>query len=240
VHWIIRLLPGRQMASRIPAIGRGYRQTIVVVDVAQTAGHVGVRVGQSEAGCAVIENSRSPGSNRVARRASRSRDREPRGHVIRYVPADRRGSQEGWLMAPITIRRTEGVVVVDMAGNAGGRRWRHVPTDQSKSGPAVVEYRRRPTYCVMAYRAVRCRKLSPRSRVYRIIRLLPGRQMAARIPAIGRRSRQTIVIIEVAGGARHVSMPIRQQEARQRMVKGGGKVDGLPCVNRSMAGLARS
>jgi hypothetical protein len=70
----------------------------------------------------------------------------------------------------------------------------------------------------------------------RIIRLLPGRQMASRVPAIGRRSRQVVVVIDVAGSARHVGMPIGQREPRQRMVK----VGGLPCVNRSMAGLART
>ena len=85
-------------------------------------------------------------------------------------------------MAAKTIRRTEGVVVVHVAGGAGRRRWRHVRSLQSKAGLAVVEYRRRPTYCVMAYRTVRCRKLSTRRRVHRIIRLLPGRQMASRVP----------------------------------------------------------
>ena len=62
----VGLLPGRQMASGISAIGRSYRQTVVVVDVAQIAGHVGMAVSQREPGCAVIEDARGPRSDWVA------------------------------------------------------------------------------------------------------------------------------------------------------------------------------
>ena len=58
---IIGLLPGRQMASRVPAVGRGSRQRVVIVDVAVRAGrhfarrrHL-VRIGQRETRRRVVE-----------------------------------------------------------------------------------------------------------------------------------------------------------------------------------------
>ena len=82
------------MALRISAIGRRDRQSIVVVDVAQSAGHAGVPIGQREAGRAVIKHARRPGRNRVAGGAGRSRGRKSGRDVIRNVPADRRGALE--------------------------------------------------------------------------------------------------------------------------------------------------
>jgi hypothetical protein len=49
VRWGFGLLPGRQVASRISAIRRGYRQSIVVADVARNAGSSGMGIGQREA-----------------------------------------------------------------------------------------------------------------------------------------------------------------------------------------------
>jgi hypothetical protein len=126
--------------------------------VAQIAGHVGVPVGQREAGRAVVKNSRSPGSNRVARRAGRSRDREPCRHVIWHVTAKRRGALECRLVAPVTIRRTEGVVVVHMARSAGRRCRRHVRSGQGKPGRIVIECCRRPIHRRVASGTVPYRK----------------------------------------------------------------------------------
>src|SRR5712691_6442516 len=106
--------------------------------MAQNASRRRMGIGQGEAGRSVIENSRSPGSNRVARGTLRRRRREPGCDVVRYVPANRRGSQEIWLMAPITVRRIECVVVAQMAGGAGRRRRRHVRSRQGKTRCAVV------------------------------------------------------------------------------------------------------
>ena len=86
----------------------------------------------------VIENSCSPGGNRVARRAGRTGSREPRRDVIRYRPANCRGADESCLVAPIAVRRIERVVVAHMAGGAGRWRWRHVRSGQRKPGNAVV------------------------------------------------------------------------------------------------------
>ena len=117
-------------------------------------------------------------------------------------------------MAPVAIRRIQRVVVVDVAGGAGRRRRRHVRSGQRKPGRAVIERRRRPAHRRVAGRAVgRGERRSGRG-VHRIIGLLPGRQMALRISAIGRRDRQRVIVVDVAGGAGHVGMAIGQQEIR--------------------------
>ena len=142
-------------------------------------------IGQQKAGCAVIKNSRGPGRNRVASSASRSRRRKPGRDVIRYVPANRRGTQEIWLVAIVAISRFERVVVALVTGGTGGRRRGHVCSDQSKPGDAMIERRRVPTFCHMASRTVHCGKSWSRGDVLRIICLLPGRQMAVCIPTTG-------------------------------------------------------
>ena len=52
---VIGLLPGRQVALRVPAIRGLDGQVVIVVDVAGSAGHIGVAVGQQETRRAVIE-----------------------------------------------------------------------------------------------------------------------------------------------------------------------------------------
>lgn len=121
MHWIVSLLPGRQVAARVAAIGRRDIQSIVVVDVAQTAGNRGMAIGQREAGRIVVEHSCGPRGDRMARRAGCGRSWEPGSNVIGHVPADCRGADERRLMAAITIRRTKRVVVIDVAGRARRR-----------------------------------------------------------------------------------------------------------------------
>ena len=128
-----------QVAAGISAIGRGDGQCIVVTDVAQVAGHGHMAIGQWEAGRGVIENARGPGRNRVASCAGRSRRRKPGGDVIGNRAADRRGAEECRLVAAVTIRGIERVVVAHMAGRAGGRRWGHMRSGQSEPGHAVIE-----------------------------------------------------------------------------------------------------
>ena len=130
-------------------------------------------IGQWEAGCTVIENSRSPGRNRMARGALRGRGWKSSSDVVRYVSAQRRGALECSLMAAVTIRRAERVIVVYMAGRAGGRRRRHVGSGQGKPGRAVIEICRRPTHRRMARRAVPDRKCRARRGVYRGVSRLP-------------------------------------------------------------------
>ena len=66
VHRIIGLLPGRQMASGISAIGRSGRQIVIVVDVARGAGHIRMAIGQQESGRAVVELGVQPRVKRMA------------------------------------------------------------------------------------------------------------------------------------------------------------------------------
>ena len=80
MHWVVGLLPGRQMASRVPAIRRRDRQIVVVVDVAGCAGRylaaIGyqrVRVRQREPKGIVVKLAVSPLRDGMARGASRSR-----------------------------------------------------------------------------------------------------------------------------------------------------------------------
>ena len=77
------------MALRVAAIGRRDRQIVVVVDVAQIAGHVGMPAGQQEPGRAVVECCRRPTDRRVAGRAVCSRKSRPgrRMNGIRWSAA---------------------------------------------------------------------------------------------------------------------------------------------------------
>ena len=117
-------------------------------------------------------------------------------------------------MATVTIRRIERVVVVHMAGRAGRRRRGHVRSGQGEPGDAVIERRRGPAGRRMASGAIRRGKSGAGSGVHRIIRLLPGGQMALRVSAIGRRDRQSVVVVDVARSAGHVGVPVGQQEIR--------------------------
>ena len=139
MHRIRGALPSRQMASRIPAIGRRGRQVVVVVDVARCARHIGMPIGQHKPGRAVVERCRRPTDRRMARRAIGKSKSRP-------------------------------------------GRWMH-----------------------------------------RVRGLLPRRQMASRVSAIGRRNHQVIVVINMAGSARHVGMPIGQHKPGRAVVKRSGE-----------------
>ena len=79
-----RALPLGSVAT--VAIG-GQRAAVVVIHMAQRAGHGGVRAGQRERGRAVIECRSRPICSRVADRTVR---RETRRNVIRNRAAERR------------------------------------------------------------------------------------------------------------------------------------------------------
>ena len=59
------------MAARVSAIGRRNRQSIVVADVARSAGHVCMPIGEWKPCCVVVECRRRPTYRRMARCAVR-------------------------------------------------------------------------------------------------------------------------------------------------------------------------
>ena len=226
---------GAQMATGISAISRRNRQCIVVVDVAQGASYAGVCIGQRESGGVVIEDSRGPGGDRVAGRTGGSSGWETSRDVIRNVAANRRCALENSRVASVTIGGIERVVVVHVAGRA--RRWRrrHVCPGQGKSCHVVVERRGIPSHGGVARRAVGGGKCSPGSGVHGIICPLPGRQMASGISAIGRRNRQSIVVVDVAQGALHTRMSVGQRESSRVVVEHSSR----PGSNRVASGACR-
>src|SRR6266513_3063309 len=88
----------------------------------------------------------------------------------------------------------------------------------------------------MAGGTIRRRKSGPRCRVYRGRGLLPFRQVAAVVPAVGRRDRQSVVVVEVAGGARHIRKTIGQQKPGSDMIE----LRAQPIVKRDVARFAGS
>ena len=109
----------------------------------------------------MVKDSCSPGGDRVAGCASRSRDRESGGDVIGHRAANCGSALESCLVATVTIRRIESVVVVYMAGCAGRRSRGHVCSRQGKPGRAVVKSCRRPTYGRVARRQFATAKDGP-------------------------------------------------------------------------------
>jgi len=198
------LLPSRQMASGVAAVVRRYRQSVVVVDMARSAGHVGVPVGQQEARGAVIEDRRGPGNGVVASRAvghAKSRARRRVHWIIRLLPSRQVASG----ISAVVRLGSQVVIVVDMAGSAS-----HVgvAVGQNKSRRAVIEDRCGPGNRVVASRTFGHCELRPSGRVYRIIGLLPGCQMASRIPAVRRPHRQVVIAVDVAGCTGHIGVAV--------------------------------
>jgi len=92
----------------------------------------------------------------------------------------------------------------------------------------VVKRRRVPALGGMAGRAIRRGKCRPGSRVHGVRRLLPFRKMASRISAVRWRNRQSVVVVDMAGSARNVRMPVRQQESRRGVVE----ISRVPALGR--------
>ena len=106
-----------------------------------------------------------------------------------------------------------------MAGSARGRRRGHVCSGKGEPGYAMIESGRSPAGGRMASGAVCRGKGRAGSRVDRRSRLLPGGQVALRIATSCRGDRQTVVVVDVAGGASHAGVPLREQESGGAMVE---------------------
>jgi hypothetical protein len=188
-----------------------------------------VRARQRETGGAVVERSGVPAFGGMASRAIRRRKSGPGGRVYRgggLLPSRQMASG----VAAVRLHSRQGVVVVDMARSAG-----HVgvPVGQQEARGAVIEGRRGPGNRVVASRTSGHCELRPSGGVHRIIRLLPSRQVASGIAAVRLQGRQVVIVVDVAGGTRHIRMAIRQFEP-------GGVVIELraqPTV-KSVAGVA--
>ncbi len=126
VRRVIGLLPGRQMASGIPAVVRHDTQAVVTVDVARFAGrhlaavgHQGVRVRQREPERGVVELAVGPLRDGVALGASHGRRGKARLDVIRHRAAEGRRTVPRRLVAAHAVGRVQRVIIVDVAGYAG-------------------------------------------------------------------------------------------------------------------------
>jgi len=148
-----------------------------------------VRSLQGEARRAVVKLPVGPQQRVVARRAHGRR--ETRGDVIRHDAAKRWRAIPRRLVATVAIRvrDRERIVVANVAVRAEIHFacWRQlVRTRQRPAGSAVIENRRSPGDGVVARRAVRRRKWRSGARVHWIVRTVVRRQVALRIPAVGR------------------------------------------------------
>jgi len=143
--------------------------------------------------------------------------------VVRDIAANSGGALKRGRVAAHAIGRVQRVVIVDVAGSAGRRRRRHVRSGQRESSRAVIKYCRRPAHRGVASRAIRRCERSPGRGVHRIVGGLPRGQMALRVSAIGRRDRQSVIVVDVAGSAGHVGMAIGQQES------GGAVIEDRRC-----------
>src|SRR3984893_13181920 len=216
---IVGLLPGREMATRIAAIVGLNVQTVIAADVALRAscdfsgrGHlVGVR--QRKTGGAVIELAVSPGSNGVATGTSGGGGREVRSDVIRNVAAERLRLVPIGCVAGEAVRGIQSVIIVDVAGSAGRRRGRHVRADKSEAGDAVIERSRAPSHGGVALGAVGGRKSGAGGGGHGSGGLLPLGEMAAGVAAIGRLDLQVVIVVDVAGSAGNVGVPVCQKKA---------------------------
>ena len=103
--------------------------------------------------------------------------------MVRDSASQREGTLPGSDVAAIAVRGIQRVVVVRMAGSARGRK---VRAHQRKPGDAVIERGCVPTCRGVAVRAIPHREGCTRRRMRRIVRSLPGSQMALRISAAGR------------------------------------------------------
>jgi len=224
VRRVIGLLPGGQVAAGIAAVGRRDLQVVIAVDVAGGAEHVGMAVGESEAGGTVVEYAVCPSGDGVASGTSRSRGRESCRDVIGNVAAEGLCAVPGGQVATHAIGGTQGVIVVDVTGGAGRRRGGHVRAGEREARWGMVERGDiGPGNGVVAGRAIGSREGRAWGRVRRVIGLLPGSQVATGIAAVGRRDLQVVVIVDVARSARNVGMAIGQQETSGAVIESGSR-----------------
>src|SRR5436305_15294001 len=87
---------------------------------------------------------------------------------------------------------------------------------QRETGRRVVERRVEPRHGIMTIRASSDRKYAGCGRMLRIVGLLPGGKVAARMPAVGRRNLQIVVSTDVATLAGNIRVPVRPRAIDRR------------------------
>jgi hypothetical protein len=178
-----------------------------------------MRAGQRETGHAMVKRSRVPAFGGVASRAIRQRKRRTRRGVHRII-----GLLPGCKVASRISAGCRGnlqiVIIVDVAGGTGKIR---VTVGQKKAGKRVVKTGGVPANCCVAIRAVCHREHGSRTGMNRVVRLLPGGEVASGVAAIGGRNLQVVVVVDVARLAWHVGMAVRQREARGAVIKLGAQ-----------------
>ena len=97
-----------------------------------------------------------------------------------------------------------------------------VRPDEREAGDAVVERRTIPASWRVAIRAICRRKRWTGRRMHRRGGLLPSAEVATGSSASVGSDLQIVIIVEVAGGAGHVGVALRQCEACGGVVEGRG------------------
>jgi len=224
------------------AISRRIAGRVVAADVAVGAGidhrpdgagdggarREHMRALKREARSAVVKLSIGPQQSVVAARTERGR--KARRDVVGDVTAEGRRAIPGGLMAAVAIGvgRGEIVVVSDVTIRAEVHfscRSELVRTCQRPAGHGMVEDHIRPKRGVVTCGAIGSGKWCASGGVRGVVRLLPGRQMALRIPAIGRLDGKGGVVAVVAlvaasdlSGGRNL-MRVRQRKSRGGVIE---------------------
>jgi hypothetical protein len=211
-----RAVPVRGMAPGVVTIRN--RKFVIVIGVALPAGSGRVGASQREArGCVVESADIAPGNRVMALRAVCNRKRRSQGRVDRIVCLLPGGEMAAGVAA-IGWRNLQVVVAVDVATGA-----RHIgmAVGQGEASRGMVEDDIRPRGGVVAFGTICNRERRPCLWVRRALGLLPGRQMATGIAAIGRSDLQVVVVVDVATGARHIGVTGRQRETRGAVIELG-------------------
>ena len=181
-------------SSRVAAVAIGRQISgIVVIHVARRTGRLcWIRMcsGQGKSSGAVIELAGGPCRNRMARRTHGSGVGKTGRNMIWNRTAECSRAIPCCSMATHAVCRVQRIVIVDMAGSAGSRCRGHVRPNERESCHAVIKRSGIPACGGMAIRTISHRKCGTGRRVHGVICLLPSRQMALRISAIGRRNVQ--------------------------------------------------
>ena len=165
VNRIGSLLPLGKVAAGVAAIRRSNLQIVIVVEVAGSAGNVGVSVGKKKAGRAVIEDRRVPTDGVMARGAIGSGKGRASGRMRRIV-----GLLPVGEMAILACAGREVVIVIDvalLAGNVG------MPIGEQEARGAVIEFCPEPAIEAMTALAIGRGKRRTSLGVIRIGGVLP-------------------------------------------------------------------